>query len=170
MTLAAVRADADPAAFPSDVLDARTAFDFFGAAFLGRNSAVHLERAGLASVSVVDADETRLGEMAALYPKTWKFIAGDAFEIARLLADGGHKADLVVLDPWTNGVPAVLDALPLFASLSRKWLVFGVTAQQFPEPDVGAILDRYRAPLRAHALVRRSGHVGGVWWSVARVV
>lgn len=174
MTLEAVRAEADPATFPADVLDATTALDFFGAGFLGRNSAVHLERAGLKSVSVIDADENRLGEMAALYPKTWRFVAGDAFEVAELLADGRHRADLVVLDPWTNGVPGVLERLPLFASLSRRWLVFGLTAAQRrggeEAPDVAAILRHFQVPAEAHGLVFRSSHVGGVWWGVARVV
>jgi len=169
MTLDEVRADADPATFPSCVLDARTAFDFFGAGFLGRNSAVHMERAGM-RVSVIDADDHRLDEMAPLYPKTWKFVHGDAFEIARLIADSGAKADLVVLDPWTNGVPRVLEALPLFARLSSRWLVFGLTAAQGDPPDLDALLSTVDAPLSPVAIVRRSDHVGGVWWGVATVL
>lgn len=169
MTLLEVRADSAPESFPRSVLSARTAFDFFGAGFLGKNSAVHLERAGM-RVSVVDTDDKRLEEMAGLYPRSWKFIRGDAFEIARLLREGRHQADLVVVDPWTQHVPRVLEALPLFAALARSWLVFGLTAEQGNPPDLAALLARVDAPLRPVELVKRSDHIGGVWWGVAGIV
>lgn len=170
MTLDEVRAGSSPGSFPSLVFPADTAFDFFGAWFLGRNSAIHLLDGGVRQVFVIDREDKRLAEMAAIYPKDWRFVAGDCYELASLFAEHGRKADLVVVDPWTQDVPRALSLLHVFARLSRRWLVFGLTAAQGDPPDLEAILERVDAPLEPHGLLKRSEHAGGVWWGVAGVV
>jgi O-antigen/teichoic acid export membrane protein len=171
-----VRRESDPATFPRAAFaDATSAACFFGAAFHGRNDAVHLADAGLADVLVVDVDDAKLAAMRAVYPPSWRFVVGDAYAVARDMADRGERADLVVADAWQSECARALDELPLWLSVARRRVLVTVAKPWLDEhglaPDVGALqawLDGRGIAASVEALHRRADWSGGTWWLVVR--
>lgn len=188
--LARIRAASTPGTFPRDVLTgARSAADFFGAGFLGQNSAIHLLDAGIEDVVVVDYDEAKLATMSSAYPSTWRFWPSDCYAAARILAEDNHTrrppriADVVVVDPWTNGIDRAIRNLGVWTEIAARYVVIGVHepwlagrgALSRAPVAIDAAFQRVEfaarpaRPFRVVDVVKRSDHVGGVWWAVVDV-
>jgi len=175
LSLADVRRGADPATFPAEVVrDATSAACFFGAAFHGRNDAVHLADLGLADVVVVDVDDAKLAKMRTIYPSTWRFVVGDAYAAARDMASRGERADVVVADAWQSECARALDELPLWFSVAKRHVLVTVAKPWLDErslaPDVASLqawLDGRGIAARVERLHFRAGWSGGTWWLVA---
>lgn len=113
--------------YPTGVLrGTESALILFGAAFLGVNDAIHFAKAGIARVTVVDIDETRLERMRPLYPDSWEFVAADAFAFADERRDEGMLYDLVSADPFSDLMPRCRESLPTLCALARRFVVLGV--------------------------------------------
>lgn len=125
-----IRADAGP--YPVELLEGcRSGLILFGAAFLGRNDAIHMLDAGVIC-DVVDIDQVKLDEMAHLYPADWHFYATDAWWFAEA---SRVRYDVVSVDTWTGDLAAEsLKSLPLWCSVARKLVTLTV------EPDTEAVL------------------------------
>ena len=172
-----VRASADPATFPREVLaGATSAACFFGAAFRGRNDAIHLADAGLAEVVVVDVDAEKLGEMRAIYPAPWRWTVGDAYSVARDMAERGEKADVVVVDAWQRDCEQALAELPLWCAIARRHVVVTVAKPWLDAHGVRdnpASLSAWLAgrgiAAKVASLHRRADWSGGTWWLVLAV-
>lgn len=177
VSLDEVRASADPATFPREVLSGATsAVCFFAAAFRGRNDAIHLADAGLADVLVVDVDAEKLGEMRAIYPASWRWTVGDAYAVARDLRERGERADVVVVDAWQSECERALAELPLWCAVARRHVVVTVAKPWLDahglRPDA-ASLSKWLAERGIVATVaslhHRADWSGGTWWLVLRV-
>jgi O-antigen/teichoic acid export membrane protein len=172
-----VRRTADPATFPRDaVRDATSAACFFGAAFHGRNDAVHLADAGVADVVVVDVDDAKLAEMRAVYPAAWRFVVGDAYAAARDMASRGERVDVAVVDAWQSECDRALEELPLWLAVARRRVLVTVAKPWLDErglaPDVASLAAWIRGRgivAEVEALHRRADWSGGTWWLVLRV-
>lgn len=177
VSLDEVRAASDPASFPRGVLDgAQSAALFFGAAFHGRNDAIHVADAGIRDAVVVDADAPKLGAMRAAYPSTWRFVAGDAYAVAQDLRERGERFDVVVADAWQKDCGRALDALPLWCALARRHVLVTVAkpwldAQglRADAASLGAWLASRRIEGEVESVALRAGWSGGTWWLVIRV-
>ncbi len=154
--------------------DARSAACFFSAAFLGKNAEIHLARAGIAHVVLVDIDAVRLCEMAAIYPTTWETRAGDAYALVRAMAASAESFDVVTVDPFTNQIPRALDAIDAWLAVTARYLVIGADAGWFAARGgvKRSIVDAWLADhgcagmARTRRIHRRSEYGGGVYWIV----
>jgi len=184
-----LRARSTLGAFPHDVLrGARNVTDFFGAGFLGTNSALHVADAGIEDVVVVDTDEAKLDAMSAFYPGSWRFLPADAYLVARMFRETYHLhppriADVVIVDPWTQGIERAWRALTTWTQICRGTLLLGVHEPLFAGrgimPRNAAAVDALIASFEfgarlpvvptCRALHKRSDHAGGVWWAVLDV-
>jgi len=177
VSLADVRASADPTTFPREVLDGATsAACFFGAAYRGRNDAIHLADAGLVDVLVVDADGEKLGEMRAIYPASWRWTVGDAYAAARDLRERGEKADVIVVDAWQSDCEQALAELPLWCAIARRRVVVTVAKPWLDDHSVrptaasiSAWLAARGIPATFASLHHRADWSGGTWWLVLAV-
>lgn len=167
------------ATFPVDLCTgARDACCFFAGAFLGRNDAAYLHTAGITDVACVDTDEAKLIEMHEIYPPTWKWLARDAYEVARETQDSRRKADVVTVDPWTGDIGRALWALPLWLAVTERVLIIGTCLDWFDSMKLPATLDGANewitrqhwsgapTPPPATRLVKYSEYRGGLWWLV----
>ena len=172
-----VRASADPSTFPREVLDGATSVaSFFGAAFLGRNDAIHLADAGIADVVVVDLDAAKLGEMRAIYPAPWRWTVGDAYVVARDMGKRGEKADVVIADAWQSDCERMLSELPLWCAIARRHVVVTVAKPWLDahglRPDSASLtawLEARGVAASVVSLHHRADWSGGTWWLVLRV-
>lgn len=171
-----VRAAADPASFPMQVLAGHPrTVSFFSAAFHGRNDCIHLADAGVTDALLVDIDETKLGQMRALYPPTWRYAAGDAYVVAESLRAAGETFDLVVVDAWQSDAARALDALPVWLRLSRQRVLVTLPRAWLDARGLAAEAGAVETWLRGHgcdvrvaSLHFRADWTGGVWWLVVR--
>ena len=100
----AIRAEANPATFPVDLLPGHhSALLLFCAGFLGRNDGIHLWDAGIRDVQGIDNDETLVTQMRKLYPG-WKIDVSDVYHWASRHA-GTEQWELVVLGMLDHDVP-----------------------------------------------------------------
>ena len=178
-TLEEIRAGAGDT-FPTWTLkDAKDVACFFSAAFLGRNDVIHVHAAAPPNVLLVDRDEAKLMEMHRVYGmEHWRFVVGDCYEAARALRKNGEAFDVVVVDPWSNGIDVALRELPLWCALSRKYVVIGVTKDwldgkrlvQTPGAIASWIASEHwngeDLPFPPVELRWRSAFIGGVYWLV----
>jgi O-antigen/teichoic acid export membrane protein len=172
-----VRKTADSSTFPMEVLDGATsAASFFGAAFRGRNDAIHIADARIADVVVIDLDAAKLGEMRAIYPATWRWTVGDAYVVARDMRERGEKADVVVADAWQSDCERMLSELPLWCAIARRYAVVTVAKPWLDahrlRPDVASLskwLTERGVAATVESLHRRADWSGGTWWLVLRV-
>jgi len=177
-TLDEISAAADVRTFPRWVLmDAERVGCFFAAGFLGRNDVIHVRNAGVKHATLVDQDEGKLAEMHRLYAMPdWRYVVGDCYAEARARAK--DPFDVVIVDPWTNGVEGALHDLPLWCSLARRHVVIGVTREWFDGYGVEADADAFTrweqgwhwnsgaSPYPCAEILRRSSFRGGVYWAV----
>ena len=127
----AIRAEANPATFPVDLLPGHhSALLLFCAGFLGRNDGIHLWDAGIRDVQGIDNDETLVTQMRKLYPG-WKIDVSDVYHWASRHA-GTEQWELVVLDPQTNHTARCLALLPTWTSLARNTVVLGMLDHDVP--------------------------------------
>jgi hypothetical protein len=124
-TLTHVAMEARP--YPTHLLEGcETGLVLFAAAFLGHNDAIHFAEAGL-RCSCVDVDAERLAVMRGLYPDTWAFFEGDAWEWAEKCR-GNVTWDAVSCDTWTGDLmERSLVSLDLWCSLARKAVTVTIT-------------------------------------------
>lgn len=144
--------------FPSFALEGcETALCLFSAAWLGKQDAYWVAKAGLVG-TCVDLDGGRLAEMDDIYPDDWLFVHADVFEFAANW-DGFHHWDVVTLDPFTNLFERCADMLPTWCGLARKTVILGHGNYRLTEPTApeGWALTRR---------IKRSDFKGGVYWLV----
>lgn len=116
----------DAGAYPVELVEAAdSALILFAAAFMGRNDAIHFATEGVRDVTLVDLDAGRLEMMRGLYrDEGWKWIAGDAWEVARELAEAGERFDVVSVDTFTGEAEEKsLGSLGLWTSLANEAVV-----------------------------------------------
>lgn len=146
----------DAGAYPVELVeDADSALILFAAAFMGRNDAIHFATEGVRDVTLVDIDAGRLELMRALYrDDDWVWRAGDAWEVARELAEAGRKFDVVSVDTFTGEAEEKsLGSLGLWTSLANDAVVVTASSDS-----------AYRAPAGwSTRIVWRSLHV---YWLV----
>jgi hypothetical protein len=151
-TLEHVAMEARP--YPTHVLEGcETGLVLFAAGFLGHNDAIHFAQAGIKAICV-DIAEERLEEMRALYPDTWRFFIGDAWDVARDIQAEGHQVDIVSCDTWKGDLMRrSLESLPLWCSLAKRAMTATLT-----EGAPYAVPDGWRDSLYERAY--------GVYWLV----
>ena len=147
------------AAYPGYLLEGcETALVLFAAGFLGKQDALWIAEAGLGAVCV-DEDETKMLDMAKLYPRDWMFVVADVYGFA-------HKAlhsqwDIVSLDPWTRDFQKTADHIQLWCDLARRGVILGTGWNTKVEPPDGWKLTDVR---------KRSDYDGGVYWTILEPV
>ena len=153
MTLADVRAAADPT-FPVARLEGlNDALLLFAGGFRGGNDGIHVADAGLTAVCV-DVRPDGLEEMAAMYPDDWEFVVDDVFSFA---ASARSRYDVVVVDSPTGMFDRCADMVSVWAAFARRLLVLGTGPRtSVTAPEGWRIVD----------VIRRSDYRGGVYWSV----
>lgn len=146
--------------FPAAALEGcETALCLFSAAYLGRQDAYWVARAGL-DATCVDIDGAKLDEMKPLYPSGWGWAQADVFEWAEMNRDNlfAHW-DVVTLDPFTGLFERCANELPLWCSLANKSVVLGHGNYRLTRPaapDGWTMTD----------IIKRSDFKGGVYWLV----
>lgn len=156
-TLADVPDDLARASFPHRLLaDCESALLLFCAGLYGRNDGYWLEQAGIADVTGIDLDEEKLAHMMSLYPESWIFQVGDAFNV-----QPERTFDLVCVDAPTQLTARAASEVDRWCSLAEKAVVLGLhweplvsTGFTFPE--------RWTAT----ELSKRANHRGGTYWLV----
>jgi hypothetical protein len=152
-SLADVR-DPDGDTFPVELLEGcHTGLVLFAARWHGRQDAIHLADAGLEGTAV-DIDESRLVEMARVYPDDWDFYVDDVFEFAGE-HHGVERWDVVTLDPFSELFDRVAALADLWTGLANRVVILGVGVETTIRPPAG-----WRIVLRR----RRSSFAGGVYW------
>lgn len=154
--------DKDPGAeglYPRWVLnDASDALVMFCAGFHGMQDAYWVYEAGLLA-TCVDSDAVRLGEMEAVYPADWGFVASDAFEFIDDAVGTGMRWDVVSLDPFNDLMDECVRYLPKLVEVARQTIVLGTeTHTRLRAPDGWGLAES----------LRRSDWGGGIYWKVLR--
>lgn len=155
VTLDEIRSEQDARLFPQWVLEgAETALVLFAAAFMGKQDAAWVEKAGMHG-TCVDLDEAKLLQMAEMYPPDWDFITADVFEWTNRLE--GPVADVVTVDCPTNLFDQCGELVHVWCGLARKAVVLGTGIKSRTRPPTG---------WRIQDSVYRSSFAGGTWWTV----
>ena len=162
-------------AFPTQELHCiNSAVCFFVAQFFGKNDVYHVYHSGVPNVTLVDFDEERLNHMKSIYPDHWTYLLGDAFEIADKLKLEGKKYDLVISDPFSEGIRPIYVAQYFpFIDLASKRLIHIAQHSMLEDASCGqesvdiknAILNKW-PELDLLEVYKRSTHDGGTFWSV----
>jgi len=151
---------------------------FFCAQFYGRNDVVHVYKAGVPNVTLVDLDESKLEYMREIYPDNWEIVLEDAFAAAEHFAKEGRKFDAVICDPYSNLAPVVaLEQLDNFLKITSKYFLFFCTNDILKTLGTDANVDEFAMKYSEHLgktvqvkdLIFRSSHAGGVYWCVVKV-
>lgn len=163
-------------AFPTRLLnDCRSAAAFFVAQFYGKNDVVHIYNAGIPRVTLVDVDRDKLDVMREIYPSDWDVLYEDAFAVAERFASEGRKFDLVTCDAYSPMSERVAwDTLDLWESIANRYLMLFYTTPMLEQlgapPEAPVVADAVSArlgrPVRVIDLIKRSSHLGGVYWCV----
>jgi hypothetical protein len=113
----------DHDSYPTDLLTGcENACVLFCAAFLGKQDCFWVAQAGIVGTGV-DTDAEKLADMRLLYPKSWTFVASDAFRFA---LDTPVRYDLVSLDPYTGDMDVKVAAhLNIFCGIAKKVVIVG---------------------------------------------
>lgn len=154
VTLQAVRASASPDLYPRHLLPGcESALVLFAAAWHGKQDAVWMAEAGLAT-TCVDTDQEKLLEMALVYPDDWQFVEADVFEYVLRTE---RQWDVVSIDCPTNLFDRCAELLPLWCRVARKAVVLGCGID-----TVIVVPEGWLTGARMH----RSNFNGGVCWAV----
>lgn len=139
--------------FPHRVLVGNdSALVVFCAAFLGRQDAYWIAKAGLVA-TCVDEDRLKLLEMEQMYPESWSFVCQDAFTFA---ANARRQWDIITLDPFTHDFERVADSIETWCGLARRAVVVGTGVDTIIEEPYGWEIT---------SVERRSDYEGGVFWT-----
>jgi hypothetical protein len=122
--------------YPVDLLEGcETGLVLFAAAFLGVNDAVHFAEAGL-ETTCVDTDLERLTAMAQLYPRSWRWHPGDAWEYAAKRFERGDTFDAVSVDTFTGDAELrSLASLDLWTGIANRVVTVTLTGEPPPPPE-----------------------------------
>ena len=118
-----------------------------------------------------------MAEMQKVYPGTWTYHVGDAFDFIRSACEDGLKFDVITLDPWVYLQQTTIDHLWELVSLASRYVVISLTDTHFfqrnhlaPTPDD---VFRYFSALdpRIHTadVILSTPHAGGLYWCVLDV-
>lgn len=121
----------DSRPYPVELLEeTSSALILFAAAFLGHNDAVHFAEAGVPDVTLVDIDGERLEEMRALYrDDRWRWITGDAWEMAEAAQASHERWDVVSVDTFHGDAEErSLGNLASWTSIARRAVVVSAAA------------------------------------------
>lgn len=144
--------------FPAEVLrpDMRV-LDLYCGGFLGMNAAAFVADAGIASYEGVDTDVGKLDQMKAAYPASFRFTCMEEEFVVAGHIQNGAKFDLVIVDPWTNGIPAIWARVEQFKQLLAPGgllLLGALNEEKAAHPEI---------PFH-----HRGDYIGGVWWGMIR--
>ncbi len=145
-TIERIADEAQP--YPAQYLEGlETALCLFGAAFEGRNDAVHMWEYGIRT-NVVDVDFGALSKMRRLYPDDWQFVNVDAWEYAEAARREELVFDVVSVDTFTgNAELRSLASLELWTSIAGYLVTLTATpGHPFDVPDGWLVSRHWRAP------------------------
>ena len=154
---------------------AGSAICFFCARFFGRTDAIHLYGQGMSDVTVVDTDAERLAVMKEIYPRSWTFLAADAFETARQMRRAGRTFDLVISDHDPEDIDRVLGSrFEDFIALTKRHMVAEIATAHLIERGLTAGIEdinrmfseRHGTIVEVRDIVTRSSFEGGIHWLV----
>jgi hypothetical protein len=115
-----------------------TGLILFAAAFYGRNDAIHFARKHMAC-DCVDVDATNLNRMRAVYPDTFTFHHGDAWEFATGAAGRCESWDVVSVDPFLGDAAArASDTINLWCRLACHLVTLTIEKDQVETIDIPA--------------------------------
>lgn len=145
--------------YPAQYLEGlETGLCLFGAAFQGRNDAIHFHEYGLRT-NVVDTDFGALSKMRKLYPSDWQFFHVDAWDYAEAAAREELVFDAVSVDTFTGDAELrSLASLELWTSIASYLVTITATpGHPFDVPDGWAVSRHYRGPGVYWLCLRRDG-------------
>lgn len=124
--------DIKPNTFPKDLLqDCESGLCLFGAGFYGANDAIHMFKAGMRDVTIMDTDRQKIAAMVKMYPHEWYFLGHDVFDWLESIVDyykDPYLWDIVVVDPPLSLIHDVCANLDKFLALASKYLVLTVSS------------------------------------------
>jgi len=170
---------ANVAKIPKYVFEGSESAAFFFCAWRhGRADVIQAYNNKTPHVHLIDRDEGKMDEMRLIYPPSWTYEVGDAFEVSkRMIRDGENQFDIVVCDPWAGQTPAILTkSFRYFYLLSRRFYVAFVTVMDWFVPQgleikaqaVSAHLSKIHGEkiVVRDVVYRALGDRGGAYWLV----
>jgi hypothetical protein len=163
--------------FPADEIEpGDTVLDLMCAGFWGANAAIHVLDRKPSRYVGVDIDGAKLDVMRGIYPADVCEFRRELAE--RVIADIDDLADVLICDPWTQGIPEWMDRLGTLSFAASRVVILGTCDSWLkahglePTPESlngwairGPILPTFRKCTR---VIRRSDHLGGTFWTVWR--
>lgn len=143
--------------YPADMLTVGgTGLCLFAAGFLGTNDAIHMARKDM-TVTCVDTNTVRMAEMEALYPPSWSFVVGDAWNFTSAAASRGTRWDEVSVDTWTGDLTdQSMDTLDLWCSVANHAVTATITKGRAARTPNGWRSSRFpRSPIADWLVMRR---------------
>jgi hypothetical protein len=162
--------------FPYHVLrDAQSCAGLFAARFYGKNDIIHLYRANVPEVELVDIDRPRIEIMQQMYPSRWTYVVADVFELVESYRRERRSFDVTICDCTTELASSILtDQLDDFLGITRQYLLVYGNEEMFsawgasadPASLSGALSARHGSPVEVVDMPRRSSSRGGTYWVV----
>lgn len=171
--------------FPADEIEpGDSVLDLMCAGFYGANAAIHVIDRKPSRYVGVDIDGAKLDAMRAIYP-------ADVCEFENQLAEdagacfliAAKRFDVVICDPWTQGIASWMTRLRVLKMITRKRLILGTCdswlkahGMESTPMDMTAWACRETVrspiggvqPIACARVIRRSDHLGGTFWTVWR--
>jgi hypothetical protein len=121
-TLEHIACEARP--YPTYLLEnAETGLCLFSAAFMGHNDVIHFALEDV-DTTCVDVDSEKLIAMTSLYPESWRFVCGDAWEFAEAAWAKGVRWDVVSVDTFRgNATERSLKSLETWCAIAEHAVV-----------------------------------------------
>lgn len=164
--------------FPADEIETGdSVLDLMCAGFYGANAAIHVIDRKPSRYVGVDIDGAKLDAMRAIYP-------ADVCEFENQLAEdagacfliAAKRFDVVICDPWTQGIPEWMPRLRALKTIARKCVILGTCHSWLfdrgiqPTPEDLTVWSNGTFATRpiCTRVIRRSDHLGGTFWTVWR--